>query len=208
MSIATLVRRLGELGATPEMIALAVEEVEANRECLDSRRTADRDRKRAQREAQKSANVTGQSAPCPGQTLSPFVPPKVSPEPLSNNPPISPIPEPINASAKFDLPDDIPAQPFAAFVEMRKAIGKKLTDNGKRLAVTKLRKLRDEDGWPPGEVLNHSTLNSYQGLFPPSKDRSNGQSRSQSSGVGVTGRAVAKALAGFDHGPPRTSYAR
>lgn len=68
MSIATLIRRLSELGATPEMIALAVEEIEADRQCLEARRSASRDRKRAQRErekeAQKSANVTGQVTPC------------------------------------------------------------------------------------------------------------------------------------------------
>lgn len=61
MSIATLIRRMGELGATPEMIALAVDEIEASRQSLEARRTADRDRKRAQRERQKSADVTGQS---------------------------------------------------------------------------------------------------------------------------------------------------
>jgi hypothetical protein len=66
MAIATLIRRLGELGATPEMIALAVEEIEADRQCLEARRTAERDRKRAQRERLKSADVTGQVTPCPG----------------------------------------------------------------------------------------------------------------------------------------------
>jgi hypothetical protein len=64
MSIANLVRRMGELGATHEMIALAVEEVEAAQACLEARRHADRDRKRAQREHEKSADVTGQVTPC------------------------------------------------------------------------------------------------------------------------------------------------
>ena len=62
--MATLIRRLGELGATTEMIALAVEEVEAIQASLDARRNADRDRKRAQREREKSANVTGQVTAC------------------------------------------------------------------------------------------------------------------------------------------------
>lgn len=61
MSLATLVRRMSEAGAPPEAIALAIEEIEAMQELLDSRRAADRDRKRAQRERQKTANVTGQS---------------------------------------------------------------------------------------------------------------------------------------------------
>ncbi len=65
MSLATLIRRMTEAGAPPEAIALAVEEIEAMQELFDVRRTADRDRKRAQREAQKSANVLGQSEDSP-----------------------------------------------------------------------------------------------------------------------------------------------
>jgi hypothetical protein len=65
MSIATLIRRMGELGATSEMIALAVEEIEASQVSLEARRSADRDRKREQRERQKSANVTGHSGDSP-----------------------------------------------------------------------------------------------------------------------------------------------
>jgi hypothetical protein len=56
---------MSELGATAEMIALAVDEIEAAQSDLNARRSADRDRKRAQRERQKSANVTGQVTPCP-----------------------------------------------------------------------------------------------------------------------------------------------
>jgi hypothetical protein len=65
MSIATLIRRMGEMGATSEMIALAVEEIEAVQMSLDARRNADRDRKRLQREREKSADVTGHVTPCP-----------------------------------------------------------------------------------------------------------------------------------------------
>lgn len=87
MSLATLIRRMSEAGAPPEAIALAVEEIEAMQELLDARRHADRDRKRAQREAQKSANVTGQSETCPGQVTpnlsldkkSPQTPSKIKP---------------------------------------------------------------------------------------------------------------------------------
>ncbi len=68
MSIATLVRRMTELGCPNEAIALAIEEIEAVQMSLNARRTADRDRKREQREAQKSANVTGHSEDSPGQS--------------------------------------------------------------------------------------------------------------------------------------------
>ena len=61
MSLATLIRRMSEAGAPPEAIALAVEEIEALQASLDARRVADRERKRVQRERQKTADVTGQS---------------------------------------------------------------------------------------------------------------------------------------------------
>lgn len=72
MSIANLIRRMSEIGATPEMIALAVDELEAVTADLNARRNAARDRKRDQREreriARESANVTGQVTPCHGQS--------------------------------------------------------------------------------------------------------------------------------------------
>jgi hypothetical protein len=77
VSIATLIRRMAEAGAPPEAIALAVEELEALQASLDARRIADRDRKRDQRERQKSANVTGQSEDSHGtvtDTVSPQSP--------------------------------------------------------------------------------------------------------------------------------------
>ncbi len=79
--------------------------------------------------------------------------------------------------AKFILPDDIPAEPWAGFEEMRKSIGHRLTDRARHLAISELRKLA-EDGYPPGEVLNHCTLNSYRGIYPP-KDRKNGHAAQQ-----------------------------
>lgn len=69
LSLATLIRRMTDAGAPPEAIALAVEEIEALQSLLDARRVADRDRKRAQRESQKSANVTGHSEDIPETVL-------------------------------------------------------------------------------------------------------------------------------------------
>lgn len=73
----------------------------------------------------------------------------------------------------FALPAHIPAQPWADFVAMRQRIRKPMTDRAKELAVLELDKLAAA-GWPPGDVLNNSTMNSYQGLVPP-KGRNNGQ---------------------------------
>ena len=69
----------------------------------------------------------------------------------------------------FVLPGDIPAEPWTAWEDMRERIKKPPTDKARALAVTELRRLRDEEGWPPGDVLNHCTLNSYRGIYPPSR---------------------------------------
>ena len=76
----------------------------------------------------------------------------------------------------FVLPADIPAEPWGGFEEMRKRIRKPMTDKARSLAVSELRRLRDEEGWPPGTVLNHCTMNSYQGIYPPPKASKNGPS--------------------------------
>ena len=73
----------------------------------------------------------------------------------------------------FVPPSDIPEAEWDAFEEMRRRIKKPMTDKARTIAVDRLRRLA-ADGWPPGDVLNHSTLNNYQGLFPP-KDNRNGQ---------------------------------
>jgi hypothetical protein len=75
----------------------------------------------------------------------------------------------------FVLPADIPADEWRDYEEMRRSIRKPMTHSIRSKAITRLRKLRDEDGWPPGDVLNHSTLNSYQGLFPPPRETRHGK---------------------------------
>lgn len=59
--MAALVRRMADAGASPELIAIAIEEIEAVQVSLDARRAVDRDRKRIQRQRLKSTDVTGQS---------------------------------------------------------------------------------------------------------------------------------------------------
>lgn len=63
------------------------------------------------------------------------------------------------------LPDWIPAEAWAGYVEMRKAIKKPLkTDRAINLAINTLERLR-ADGNDPGAVLDQSTLHGWQGLF-------------------------------------------
>lgn len=121
-------------------------------------------------------------APLPNTTLTPA---KMAPHPCQNGTLTinEPLETPIDAKAskrereksQFVLPSWIPPEPWHQFEAMRRRIHKPMTDYAKQLAVAKLEKLKD-DGWPPGDVLNNSTLNSYQGLFPP-KDAQNGHAR-------------------------------
>lgn len=106
----------------------------------------------------------------------------------------------------FVPPSDIPEAEWEAFEAMRQRIKKPMTDEARKLAVGRLRKLA-EAGWPPGDVLNHSTLNNYQGLFPP-KDDLNGQRNHPRNGSGHhhpggrTGAASDYVFDGMDGGRP------
>lgn len=97
----------------------------------------------------------------------------------------------------FVPPSDIPESEWEGFEEMRNRIGKPMTPRARDLAIARLRQLA-EDGYPPGDVLNHSILNNYQGLFAPRDDRNGqrngtGQLRNggSASGYGVTVDAFA-----------------
>ncbi len=68
-------------------------------------------------------------------------------------------------SEDFVLPDWVPAASWDGWVEMRKAIRKPLTARAKSMAVNKLEKLR-ADGYGVAGVLDQSTLNSWQDLYP------------------------------------------
>lgn len=70
----------------------------------------------------------------------------------------------------FAVPDWVPATEWAAYEDMRKSIKRPMTDRAKELAVIELAKLSD-DGHRPGDVLNQSVLNSWQGLFPVKADQ-------------------------------------
>lgn len=73
-------------------------------------------------------------------------------------------------SVAFELPSRIPAEPWAGWIEMRVKMKKRPTVKAMQLAIRELDKLA-EQGWPPGEVLDHCTMNGYQGIFPPKGNR-------------------------------------
>jgi uncharacterized protein YdaU (DUF1376 family) len=62
------------------------------------------------------------------------------------------------------LPEWIPQKSWDGFLAMRKRQKKPVTDEAIPLAIKKLARLRDA-GHDPGQVLDQSTLNCWQGLF-------------------------------------------
>jgi hypothetical protein len=73
------------------------------------------------------------------------------------------IPEP--EPAAFTLPDWVPADAWAGFMEMRGRKKAPNTDRAKQGLVNKLDRLRLE-GFAPGDVLDQSTERGYTGVFP------------------------------------------
>lgn len=74
---------------------------------------------------------------------------------------------------KVNIPPEI-ADAFAGFAEMRKKKGKALTDYATKLALSKLRKLAGDNYELQRQILDQSTLNDWQGLFPLKVDNQNG----------------------------------
>lgn len=127
----------------------------------------------------------------------------VTPTPVTVTPkqPVSTITSPVASqptrsrarkAPAFLPPSDIPEAEWEAFEEMRVAIRKPLSPKGRDLAIARLRKLAD-DGYPPGVVLNHSTLNNYQGLFPPPQEDRNGSRNGHHRAEPSVGRSIAAA---------------
>ncbi|MEO7469812.1 MAG: hypothetical protein ABIV36_22615 [Sphingobium limneticum] len=200
--IASALKHMLAAGMPADAIVAAVAAMEAEIAAAPRQRTAGAIRTARWRESK--ASLSSQSVTCDDSdasvTLTPSLDKETSPRPpkeINLNPegdaspceadPIGfPVPLKIAVAVAtclaiqrikppFVLPAEIPAQPWADFVAMRQRIRKPMTDRAKQLAVLELDKLAAA-GWPPGDVLNNSTMNSYQGLVPP-KGRNNGQHR-------------------------------
>lgn len=68
------------------------------------------------------------------------------------------------ARASLALPDWLPSEQWAGFVEMRKRIKAPLTDRAITLTIGELEKLRAQ-GQDPGAVLDQSVANGWKGVF-------------------------------------------
>ena len=78
-----------------------------------------------------------------------------------------------------DLPGWIPVDDWLAFRDMRKVIKKPMTDRAVELAILKLDGLR-ADGYDLTAVLQQSTLNCWQDLFPLRRE-----TRAQEAKIGI-----------------------
>ncbi len=65
----------------------------------------------------------------------------------------------------LELPDWLPREAWQEFLKMRRRIRKPMTEYAKKLAIARLDRLR-ELGENIQAVLDRSTFNDYQGLFP------------------------------------------
>lgn len=81
MSIADLIRRMAEAGASPEAIALAVDAIEARDQADEQRRAYARDKKRRQRAGQ-SRDSEGTNGDIPPSSPIPLVPPSQTLPPI------------------------------------------------------------------------------------------------------------------------------
>jgi hypothetical protein len=100
------------------------------------------------------------------------------PKPL---PKPEPVPKPdakatTGADAPFVIPEWIESKVWNGYEEMRKKIRKPMTDNARDLCVKKLASLK-RAGHDPTDVLNEAILNSWQGIFAPKGERTNGNTR-------------------------------
>lgn len=72
----------------------------------------------------------------------------------------------------FVLPDWVDKDAWSAFEDMRKVIRKPMTDYARSLLIDKLSDLMAK-GQSPVDVLNQSTLHSWQGIFPVKNNETN-----------------------------------
>lgn len=79
------------------------------------------------------------------------------------------IPKP--KSSAIALPDWLPIEAWAGFVEMRKRVKAPLTDRAVLLSLGELEKLRAQ-GQDVTAVLEQSTMNAWKGLFPIKRQQS------------------------------------
>lgn len=88
----------------------------------------------------------------------------------------APLRSVVVSKPKVEIPDWIPPEAWAGFVEMRRKIRQPMTDRGILLTISALKKLRTTEDI--GAVLDQSTMKNYRGVFPV-KHEGNGNGQRQ-----------------------------
>lgn len=90
----------------------------------------------------------------------------------------------------MQIPDWLPAEAWAGFIEMRKKIKKPMTDHAAGLIIKKLDGFR-ADGQDVAQILNNSIENSWQSVFEDRERRKELPQRSVLPQLGKHGQATA-----------------
>jgi len=91
------------------------------------------------------------------------------------------------------LPDWVPAEAWAGYVEMRKKLRKPLTDRAIELRIKDLARLRAE-GQDIGAVLDQSTSNGWTDVYPVKERRAQPRQESRFTSLGKQGQVTANNL--------------
>jgi len=139
----------------------------------DKRRSEDGRKAVSKRYSQDAEKTEEKRSPSRGASSKPTT---QKPEARNQNNP--PTPQE-GGEERVIIPEWVPAEPWAGFVEMRKGMKKPLTARATKLAVAKLAELKAE-GHSPGAVLDQSVMQGWQGLFGLSGGARGGQASSSS----------------------------
>ena len=195
MSVAALIRDMIAEGATPQLILLAVEAVEARDNAAAAERAKAADRKRRQRERDAGVTVTGQSQDIPDST--PF------PAPPNENNLTPPTHTPVYISrarkdSDFPMLDCADAGLWADFLKNRKAKNLPCTATAHKKLRTDLARWSQEIGWPPGEVLTACVGKGWGAIYDP-RDKENGNNGRNSNNSSRNGKPVDGFTAALRH---------
>ena len=163
-------RKLANLNLNPEQMAGVLAILADGIDKEEERKKKQAERKRVSRDRHRT--VTGQSQ----DILPPLVPPSDGFPHPSLTPPLNPPQPKKNINIKknvFVRPEDIPEQPWNAWMETRRRKNAANTVHALELAVKKLRQLSNL-GHDPTDVLNQSVLRGYTGLFEIKQENQNG----------------------------------
>ena len=187
MSYAALIREMIEAGATPQVILIAVEAMEARDNAEADRKERAAARKRAQRDRERDSHrtVTGQSQDTDGtDPLSPA--PFLSPQTPQTNPhPHTPVSITTRAreAKPFDLcPEGIEPAHWRDFLANRKAKRLPNTETAYRGVLRKLAELTNDE-WPPGRLMQAIVEKGWASIHDPRNEQEfqNGHARQSGS---------------------------